>query len=83
MTKRVEAFKLTVPDRDIADLRERLTHPFPMAPAPALQYSIAWMRGLIDYWGEKFGVGGLRKPVSTPSRSVKCVCMTLIYISLE
>jgi pimeloyl-ACP methyl ester carboxylesterase len=58
MTKRVEAFKLTVPDRDIADLRERLRHTrFPdQAPGPAWAYGtdIAWMRGLIDYWGEKF-----------------------------
>ena len=58
MTKQVEAFKLTVPDRDIADLRERLRHTrFPdQAPGPAWAYGtdIAWMRGLIDYWGEKF-----------------------------
>jgi pimeloyl-ACP methyl ester carboxylesterase len=58
MTKRVEAFKLSVPDRDIADLRERVRHTrFPdQAPGPAWAYGtdIAWMRGLIDYWGEKF-----------------------------
>jgi microsomal epoxide hydrolase len=58
MTKQVEAFKLTVPDRDIADLRERLRRTrFPdQAPGPAWAYGtdIAWMRGLIDYWGEKF-----------------------------
>jgi pimeloyl-ACP methyl ester carboxylesterase len=58
MTKRVEAFKLSVPDRDIADLRVRLRRTrFPdQAPGPAWAYGtdIAWMRGLIDYWGKKF-----------------------------
>ena len=58
MTKQVEAFKLTVPDTDIADLRERLRRTrFPdQAPAPAWAYGtdLAWMRGLIDYWREKF-----------------------------
>jgi pimeloyl-ACP methyl ester carboxylesterase len=58
MTKQVEAFKLTVPDTAIADLRERLTRTrFPdQAPGPAWAFGtdIAWMRGLIDYWGEKF-----------------------------
>ena len=58
MTKQVEAFKLTVPDTDIADLRERLRRTrFPdQAPAPAWAYGtdVAWMPGLIDYWREKF-----------------------------
>ena len=58
MTKQVEAFKLTVPDADIADLRERLRRTrFPdQAPAPPWAYGtdVAWMPGLIDYWGEKF-----------------------------
>ena len=58
MTKQVEVFKLTVPDTDIADLRERLRRTrFPdQAPAPPWAYGtdVAWMRGLIDYWGEKF-----------------------------
>jgi len=58
MTKQVEAFKLTVPDTDIADLRKRLRRTrFPdQAPGPGWAYGtdVAWMRGLIDYWGEKF-----------------------------
>ena len=58
MTKHVEAFKLTVPDTDITDLRERLRRTrFPdQAPGPAWAYGtdVAWMGGLIDYWGEKF-----------------------------
>ena len=57
MTKQVEAFKLTVPDTDIVDLRERLRRTrFPdQAPAPAWACGtdIAWMRGLIDYWRGK------------------------------
>jgi Epoxide hydrolase N terminus len=72
MTKQIEAFKLSVPDIDIADLRERLRHTcFPdQAPGPAWAYGtdVAWMRGLIDYW-EKNSIGVPRKPVSTPSRS--------------
>jgi hypothetical protein len=58
MTKQIEVFKLSVPDIDIADLRERLRHTrFPdQAPGPAWAYGtdVAWMRGLIDHWGEKF-----------------------------
>jgi Epoxide hydrolase N terminus len=58
MTMQVEAFKLTVPDTDIADLRERLRRTrFPdQAPAPPWAYGtdVAWMPGLIDYWREKF-----------------------------
>jgi pimeloyl-ACP methyl ester carboxylesterase len=58
MTKRPEAFKLAVPDTDIADLRERLKRTrYPdQAPAPAWAYGtdVAWMRGLTNYWREKF-----------------------------
>jgi len=58
MTKQVEAFKLTVPDIDIADLRERLRRTrFPdQAPGSAWAYGtdVAWMRGLIDYWRDTF-----------------------------
>ena len=58
MTQRVEAFKLTVPDTDIADLRERLRRTrFPdQAPGPAWAHGtdVAWIRGLLDYWREKF-----------------------------
>ena len=58
MTKQVEAFKFTVPDTDIAELGERLRRTrFPdQAPGPAWAYGtdVAWMRGLIDYWREKF-----------------------------
>jgi pimeloyl-ACP methyl ester carboxylesterase len=58
MTKHPEAFKLAVPDTDIADLRERLKRTrYPdQAPAPAWAYGtdVAWMRGLTNYWREKF-----------------------------
>ena len=58
MTKHPEAFKLAVPDADIADLRERLKRTrYPdQAPAPAWAYGtdVAWMRGLTNYWREKF-----------------------------
>src|SRR5262245_38811714 len=58
MTKQVEAFKLTVLDIDIADLRERLRRTrFPdQAPGSARAYGtdVAWMRGLIDYWRDTF-----------------------------
>jgi pimeloyl-ACP methyl ester carboxylesterase len=58
MTKHPEAFKLAVPDADIADLRERLKRTrYPdQAPGPAWAYGtdVAWMRGLTNYWREKF-----------------------------
>jgi Epoxide hydrolase N terminus len=58
MTNYPEAFKLAVPDTDIADLRERLKRTrYPdQAPAPAWAYGtdVAWMRGLTNYWREKF-----------------------------
>jgi Epoxide hydrolase N terminus len=48
------AFKLSVPEADIADLRERLsrTRLPDQAPGPAWQYGtdVAWLRKLIDYW---------------------------------
>ena len=66
MTKQVEAFKLTVPDTDIADLRERLRRTrFPdQAPGPAWAYGtdVAWIRGLIDYWREKIRLGRSGSP---------------------
>jgi pimeloyl-ACP methyl ester carboxylesterase len=58
MSKQVEAFKLTVPVAHIADLHDRLERTrFPdQAPGPAWAYGtdVAWIRGLIDYWREKF-----------------------------
>jgi len=58
MTNHPEAFKLAVPDADIADLRERLKRTrFPdKAPGPAWAYGtdVTWMHGLADYWREKF-----------------------------
>jgi Epoxide hydrolase N terminus len=58
MLKQVEAFKLTVSVADISDLRDRLERTrFPdQAPGLAWAYGteVAWMRGLIDYWREKF-----------------------------
>jgi microsomal epoxide hydrolase len=58
MTKHPEAFKLAVPDADIADLRERLKRTrFPdQAPGPAWAYGtdVAWLRNLTNYWGEQF-----------------------------
>jgi Epoxide hydrolase N terminus len=58
MSKQVEAFKLTVPISHIADLRDRLGRTrFPdQAPGPAWTYGtdVAYIRGLIDYWREKF-----------------------------
>jgi Epoxide hydrolase N terminus len=57
MTKHLQAFKLAVPDADIADLRERLKRTrFPDQPgsAWACGTDVDWMRGLTDYWREKF-----------------------------
>jgi pimeloyl-ACP methyl ester carboxylesterase len=58
MSKQVEAFKLTVPISQIADLRDRLARTrFPdQAPGPAWAYGtdVTYIRGLIDYWRENF-----------------------------
>jgi Epoxide hydrolase N terminus len=83
MTKRPKAFKLAVPDADIADLRERLKRTrYPdQAPAPAWAHGtdVAWMRGLTI--GEKNSIGALKKAVSTFSLNTKWICIISICIS--
>jgi len=58
MGKQAEAFKLSVPAADIADLRERLARTrFPdRGPGPAWAYGtdVQWMRGLVEYWRDEF-----------------------------
>jgi hypothetical protein len=80
MSKQVEAFKLTVSVADIADLRDRLERTrFPdQAPGPPWAYGteVAWIRGLIDYWREKFDWTAQEALLNT-----KCGCMTSICIS--
>jgi hypothetical protein len=66
MSKQVEAFRLTVPVAHIADLHDRLERTrFPdQAPGPAWAHGtdVAWMRGLIDYWREKFDWAAQESP---------------------
>ena len=58
MDKRVEAFKLSVPAADIADLHARLGRTrFPdQAPGPVWAYGtdVGWMRKLVEYWRDDF-----------------------------
>src|ERR671933_489227 len=58
MSKKPEAFSLSVPDANIADLRDRLARTrFPdQAPGPAWAYGtdVAWMRELVDHWRTSF-----------------------------
>jgi pimeloyl-ACP methyl ester carboxylesterase len=58
MDKQAEAFRLSVPEADIADLRKRLEHTrFPdQAPGPAWAYGtdVRWVRGLVEYWRSDF-----------------------------
>ena len=58
MSKKPEAFRLTVPEANIADLRDRLSRTrFPdQAPGPAWAYGtdVAWMRDLVGYWRDAF-----------------------------
>src|SRR5689334_4711579 len=58
MSKKPEAFRLTVPEANIADLRDRLSGTrFPdQAPGPAWAYGtdVAWMRDLVGYWRDAF-----------------------------
>ena len=62
----VKPFKLQIPDRDIADLHERLRRTRwpdepPLAPW-STGTSLAYMRGLVDYW-EQFGWPDLCQPL--------------------
>jgi hypothetical protein len=56
--KQAEVFELSVPEADIADLRQRLEHTrLPdQAPGPAWAYGtdVEWIRGLIEYWRNDF-----------------------------
>ncbi len=58
MSERPEPFTLRVPDRAIADLRERLARTrFPdQAPGAPWAYGtdVAYMRGLVDHWRDGF-----------------------------
>jgi epoxide hydrolase-like protein len=58
MNRQATAFKLSVPEADIAELRERLGRTrFPdQAPGPAWEYGteVAWLRKLIAYWRDGF-----------------------------
>jgi hypothetical protein len=58
MDRQAEVFKLSVPEADIADPRERLKHArLPdQAPGPAWAYGtdVRWIRGLVDYWRNDF-----------------------------
>ena len=58
MSRPASAFKLSVPEADIIDLRERLGRArFPdQAPGPAWAYgtNVAWMQDLIAYWRDRF-----------------------------
>ena len=58
MDKQAEVFKLSIPEADIVDLRERLerTRLPDQAPGPAWAYGtdVRWIRGLVDYWRNDF-----------------------------
>jgi pimeloyl-ACP methyl ester carboxylesterase len=58
MDKQAEVFKLSIPEADIADLRERLerTRLPDEAPGPAWAYGtdVRWIRGLVEYWRNDF-----------------------------
>ena len=84
MTKHPEAFRLAVPDADIADLRERLKRTrYPdQAPGPAWAYGtdVAWMRGLTNYWREKFDWRAQEGRLNVFPQ-YKCICIISICIS--
>jgi microsomal epoxide hydrolase len=88
MTKQLEAFKLAVPDTDIADLGERLRRTrFPdQAPGPAWAYGtdVTWLRGLIDYWREKFDWRSQEARLNTfPQYKVRMHDIDLDFLCVE
>ena len=58
MDKQAEAFKLSIPEADVADLRERLkrTRLPDQAPGAAWAYGtdVRWIWGLAEYWRNDF-----------------------------